>query len=288
MKRSRRIAAKSSSKVKIDWIEIPSGEFIFGLKPTQTKELLQKLSESFETKEQAILVRLQKILDRETPEQVIKLEKFYISRFPITWLQYFEFAQSDHVYSVRNAFSSKGRSLVLNNLAHRVETQSDHPADTTWHFALAFCDWIGARLPTSAEWEKAARGSDGRLYPWGNNWDRTRGNFSQDFKHWPYKTSPVTAYPSGQSQSGVMDMAGNTYEWTLSTTVDYSGSMIPSELVVSRSCSCDFDQDCLYNPDWFRNRVTAVMGNAMFFGGSPLVGFRPVQDEWHRKAWTGF
>jgi hypothetical protein len=66
MKRSRRIAAKSSSKVKIDWIEIPGGEFIFGLKTTQTKGLLQKLSESFETKGQAIPVRLQKFLDRET------------------------------------------------------------------------------------------------------------------------------------------------------------------------------------------------------------------------------
>lgn len=187
-----------------------------------------------------------------------------------------------------NVFSSKNRQIVLNNLRRKTEIRGNHPADVPWHSALGFCSWIGARLPTSAEWERVARGRDGWLYPWGNDWDATKGNVFRRRDTWPHKTSPVTAYPSGQSPEGVMDLIGNTYEWTCSTGFGYSDSMIPTELVICRSCCCNFEVDDVENPAWLRNRATAMMLNEMHFGGAHLVGFRPVLDEWQKKAWSGF
>lgn len=273
----RSIVAEARSKLNIDWVEIPRGKFVFGLDAAQSEELLNRLSCEFPRgsphERDCVL--------RETLGKVVELRTFYISRFPVTWKQFLAFAESDHCYSYRNTYTPKKQATILNNRRRLAQDEGDHPADVSWHSALAFCDWIGARLPTSAEWEKAARGVDGRLYPWGNEWDSTRGNFNLDRNRWPTKTSPVDAYPSGQSVYGVMDMMGNTYEWTLSTLV---GS---EEFVICRSCSCDFEPG-IHAPDWFRNRVTAILPNSMNFGGTSLVGFRPVLDEWYRRAWAGF
>ena len=267
--------------IKIDWVEIPAGIFTLGLTKSQIQSLTSKLpkkpgQEKFEL--------LEKDLFDEGPERIVELDRFYISRFPITWAQYFGFAQSNHRYSERNWDKD-----ALDELGQLAEEEGNHPADITWHFALAFCDWFGVRLPTSAEWEKAARGTDGRLYPWGNDWGANRGNFTLDRERWPNKTSPVDAYSLGQSPYGVMDMMGNTYEWTLSTGFGPSGKGYKTEFVICRGCSCDFDNmDESHKLDWFRNRVTNSLLNEMNFGGVHLTGFRPVLDAWHQEIWTGF
>jgi len=88
-----------------------------------------------------------------------------------------------------------------------------------WHDAVVYCRWLSEvtgrpyRLPSEAEWEKGARGTDGRIYPWGNQWDAERCNNKEGGKG---DTTPVGAYPQGASPYGPLDMAGNVWEWTRS------------------------------------------------------------------------
>ncbi|MBI3961964.1 MAG: formylglycine-generating enzyme family protein [Deinococcus sp.] len=168
---------------EVDFVYVPAGPFTMGSDSGRSDEL---------------------------PVHQVTLGDYYIMRTEVTVAQYDRFVQA-----------TGGRRPNYRN------SGPDHPAiDVDWNDATAFCAWLGqgseftTRLPTEAEWEKAARGTDGRVYPWGDSFDASLLNSSgsQDgFRD----AAPVGQFPSGASPYGALDMAGNVWEWTSSLYQPY-------------------------------------------------------------------
>ena len=134
----------------------------------------------------------------EKPVHTVRLDKYYIGKYEVTVGQFKKFCNAKGI--------TMPKQPTWNN-------RDDHPVvNVTWDDAKAYCDWAGLRLPTEAEWEKAARGTDGRKYPWGNAWDASKCNSSENGDSYA-NTSPVGSFSSGVSQYGAYDMAGNVWEW---------------------------------------------------------------------------
>lgn len=139
----------------------------------------------------------------EKPAHVVYIDDFYMDMYEVTNDYYKKFV--DHTdYPPPDHW--KGGSYP--------ESIAQHPVVfVSWIDANNYCKWAGKRLPREMEWEKAARGTDGRKYPWGNHFDKSKANTSLGGI---MGTVPVGSYSSGQSPYGIFNMAGNVWEWTSS------------------------------------------------------------------------
>lgn len=184
------------------------------------------------------------------PAHQAQLEAYFIDAYEVTNYQYKHFHPS-HDYP---------------------EGQELYPVvNITWEEAQAYAEWAGKRLPTEAEWEKAARGTAGKIYPWGNEFEPSRCNTSESGNR---TLMPVNHYPAGQSDFGVCDMIGNVLEWTLDYYKPYPSSPYESE---------DFAENfiTLRGGSWIHEgqqvtcftRLYAPAQNANNF-----IGFRCVKD----------
>jgi iron(II)-dependent oxidoreductase len=172
-------------------VDIPAGEFIMG-------------------------TNYQRADVQDQPEHKVNLPAYAIDKYPVTNIQYARFvANTKH----RPPLDWKDGKVPEEKLLHPVTMVS-------WYDAKAYCEANDKRLPSEAQWEKAARGTSGNRWPWGNKMDPSRVNTYYNVG----STTKVTQYPGGASTYGVFDMAGNVSEWTASDFTPYSGSNAPASI----------------------------------------------------------
>ena len=208
--------AAGATPILDDMVLVPAGEFTMGASADQGG------------------------LPDEQPMRLVYLGAFWIDRYEVTNAAYLQFVEATNYQAPANA---AGR-LTLWEQNRPLPGIEQHPVvNVSWLDAVAFCRWANKRLPTEAEWEKAARGTDGRTYPWGSEWSTDKGNSASywagktvefaDSTEWEafwlkglgaelskarglrgeILTIAVGSFPAGASPYGALDMAGNAAEW---------------------------------------------------------------------------
>jgi formylglycine-generating enzyme required for sulfatase activity len=198
----------------IDWVDIPAGEFLFG---STLGDLTAQMN--------------------EVPQTKVHLPAYRISRYPLTYTQVEAFVK-DGGYKQKQHWTPAGKKWRGRKSYPQVGWKDDewhvgnHPViGVTWHEALAFCSWLSEKvgftvtLPSESQWEKAARGTDGRRFPWGRQFYPQYANCGHTVQADPFtrqmetvgvgSTTAVGLYPDGASPYGLLDVAGNVWEWTL-------------------------------------------------------------------------
>ncbi|MEK6221509.1 MAG: SUMF1/EgtB/PvdO family nonheme iron enzyme, partial [Chloroflexota bacterium] len=132
-------------------------------------------------------------------------QPYFIGKYPVTNSQYKKFVDAVPEQAVPHMWDPLTKEYPIG--------KGSHPATyVSWYDAESFCKWNGGRLPTELEWEKAARGETGLMFPWGNDWED--GKYANTIEIKNRDTTPVDQYPAGASPYGVMDLSGNVWEWT--------------------------------------------------------------------------
>jgi formylglycine-generating enzyme required for sulfatase activity len=253
----------------LDFVLIPDGEFVIGSKPSSDR-LAQP---------------------DESPQHQLRVSDFYMMRYPVTNAQYRLFVEAT------------GHRPPLFWPEDQFPTEkADHPVvGVTFHDATAFCHWaaevtgLPARLPTEPEWEKAARGGNGRLYPWGNEWEAGLCNSGESKLS---VTVPAGRFsPQGDSLYGIADIAGNAQEWCASLFGPYPYDPTDGREVLVHNLDGQSlmpnltDTGCVANPQ----QIEAALDKMVVRGGSWRQGrhqsrcaYRSWAAPMHRSDDTGF
>jgi formylglycine-generating enzyme required for sulfatase activity len=161
-------------------------------------------------------------LDDEKPASEVDLPEYQIDLFEVTNVQFAAFVEAS---GYQSEAERAGSGRIWRD--EWGEGEDNHPVvRVSWNDAGAYCEWVGKRLPTETEWEKAARGTEGLIYPWGDTYDAAKANGRDSGLR---STVAVGSYGEGASPYGPFDMAGNVREWAADPGYfAYAGNTIPS------------------------------------------------------------
>lgn len=205
---------------------IPAGTFEMGSTQTEIEEAIVLCKEHYQ-------ICNRWYYEREKPIHLVSLDSFWIDQTEVSNAQYRLCVDSGECAEPLTC--TKGETTFNN------PEKANHPVVcVNWTEAQNYCQWVGARLPTEAEWEYSYRGEIRSIFAWGNDFDGTRLNycdkncgenhfddrFNDGFSH----TAPVSGYPSGTSWSGVYEMSGNVSEWVADWFGEYSAEAVSNPL----------------------------------------------------------
>jgi len=238
-------SAGANSPAPEGMVYVPAGPFILGS------------NKHDDSGKQAEYGLVKPLYLNEHPQQTQILKEYYIDKFEVSNGQYKAFVDATHhkepfawsqngfnlltrrlratdletlrwiateYFKLDQDASSMSKTQLLKSMSNDQRIKSTLPVTgVSWFDANDFCHWAGKRLPTEFEWEKAARGSEGLEYPWGNRWDPDVTN-TGDNSDWPDGIAPVGSYPKNVSPYGAYDMSGNVWEWVDAWYKPYPGS----------------------------------------------------------------
>jgi formylglycine-generating enzyme required for sulfatase activity len=259
-------------------VTVPQGPFLMGTPESELDEI-SKLGVDRDW------------IQNEVPQHEVNLPAYAISRYPVTNAEFARFVEGDG-YTNPDYWTDAGwkqrEEDGWTQPRYWEDEKWDDPAQpvvgVSWYEAVAYCRWLTEksgrdyRLPTEAQWEKAARGTDGRRYPWDNDWDPSRCNNKESG---PGRTTPVGQYPDGDSPYGVGDLVGQVWEWCSSK---YGGTDAKPRFGYP------------YTPDEEREDLegddTRILRGGSWYDDSPAgicrCGYRNWRFPWYWHYYRGF
>jgi formylglycine-generating enzyme required for sulfatase activity len=252
-------AARELARIKAtppEMVYVPGGEFIMGLSKARVAQIVAQFK--------LPPVMTETWFGMSEPEERVLLNPFYIDRHPVTNGQYKKFVNDQrHEPPLSPDWTGTG---VKPGCQDKPVTNVD------WRDATTYAKWAGKRLPREAEWEKAARGIDGRLFPWGNDWDPNRGGALETDTA---DTALVGFLPATLSPYGASDMAGNVQEWTADPLKPYPAA---DSVGLQFKEGLQAVRGAIYQEPIFILRMVTRRAGVMPNDRASTLGFRCAQD----------
>lgn len=213
-----------------EMVLVPPGGFFMGISPEQIERFISNFPQYADLNSQEVVFEA---LGRYCgSSRIVYLDAYYVDVYPVTNARYKQFVDATG-HRIPQTYVTLAEGKLIRKQGGETTNQElppwlklalwdpqsrrfpsgreEYPVTlVNWFDACAYCEWAKKQLPTEAEWEKAARGTDGRLWPWGNNWDPNRCNCSEGGVG---DLTSVGLYAAGISPYGCYDMAGNAVEW---------------------------------------------------------------------------